>query len=245
LTAIYNSTKRPAAQIDPDSPPQKQLVRALASDDGRFASSQTTMRAIIYSDMAENSDLGSAYKGVGETPVDYGAKLGSYLRHGVFYAFGMGLDLADDAPFEEHARAFWSAALRSMAATVEGIGTDLNVPNILPTNDYTYSVDMQFQGQSLEGRLSLLAGTDGNLVDSWLGISRLGSAALHGTFLCSAAGPATCRLQAETSTGIATNAPTESLVMRGKGTALAGTLGVRSQNLNFPIQTEPLEAPDH
>jgi hypothetical protein len=237
LTRLYDGAKRTATQIDLASPPQKQLLRALASDDGRFADSQTTIRAIVYSDMAENSDLGSAYKGVAGAAENFGDRLGSYLRHGVFYGFGLGLDVADDPPFNEHARAFWAAALRSMAATVEGIDTDLNVPNILPSTAYVFPVEMQFEGQTLDGRLSLLADRDGTLVDSWLGISRLGSAALNGTFVC-ATESGSCRLRAETSTGIATSAPSETLLMHGKAAAFAGTLGVKGQNLTFPVQTQ-------
>ena len=241
LTRIYDAAKRAPAQIDPQSPPQKQLVRALASDDGRFAGSQTTIRAIIYSDMAENSDLGSAFRGAGDAPVNYGARLGSYLRRGVFYGFGLGLDVADDAPFNERARAFWAAALRSMAATVEGIDTDLNVPNILPSASFVYPVEMQFEGQTLDGRLSLLADSDGTLVDSWLGISRLGSAALNGTLVCAVDGAGPCRLRAETSAGIATSAPSENLVMHGRDASLSGTLGVKGQSLTFPIRVQPSE----
>ncbi len=241
LTRIYDSARRAPAQLDAGSPPQKQLLRALASDDGRFANSQTTIRAIVYSDMAENSDLGSAFKGASEAQNDVGARLGSYLRRGVFYGFGLGLDVADDPPFDEHARAFWAAALRSMTATVEGIDADLNVPNILPSAAYVFPVEMQFGGQVLDGRLSLLADSDGTLVDSWLGISRLGSAALHGTFVCQADGAGSCRLRAETAVGIATSAPSETLVMHGKADALSGTLGVKGQNLTFAVKTQGAE----
>ncbi|HEY0422598.1 MAG TPA: hypothetical protein VGC82_04670 [Rhodopila sp.] len=46
LTRIYLDSKRPpdAVRIAADSPPQKQLLRALASDEGRFANSATTIR---------------------------------------------------------------------------------------------------------------------------------------------------------------------------------------------------------
>ncbi|HEY0422599.1 MAG TPA: hypothetical protein VGC82_04675, partial [Rhodopila sp.] len=62
------------------------------------------------------------------------------------------------------------------------MGGDLNVPNTLPLRAYSWPVTLQFDGQALDGRLSLLVGEDGNLVDSSLGISRLGSAAIGGTF---------------------------------------------------------------
>lgn len=240
LTRIYLDSKRPAAEvrIAADSPPQKQILRALASDEGRFANSQVTIRAIIYSDMAENSDLGSVFAPPSKDPPGYGQRLGSYLRRGVFYAYGVGEDVRGDPAFLEQARGFWSGALRSMAATVMGIGADLNVPNTLPLQAWSWPVTLSFDGQSLDGRLSLLTGADGNLVDSWIGISRLGSSALSGTFRCPANADTGCRLDAETAGGLATNAPSESLMLSGNAKALAGRLGLKGQNTMFTLKTE-------
>ena len=236
LTQIYLDAKRPADQvrIAADTPPRKQILRALASDEGRFADSAKTIRAIIYSDLAENSDLGSAFHPPADPPA-FGQRLGSYLRRGVFYDYGMGEDVRGDPAFPEQARGFWTGALRSMAATVAGLGGDLNVPNTLPVRSYAWPVSLTFDQQPLDGRLSLLVGEDGNLVDSWLGISRLGSAVLNGTFRC--AGNGNCRLDAETMGGIATNAPAETLVLKGSATALTGRLGVPGQSTSFALKT--------
>ncbi len=239
LTRIYLDAKRSLAEVrvDAAAPPQKQILRAIASDEGRFADSSMTIRAIIYSDLAENSDLGSVFQPPADPPA-YGKRLGSYLRRGVFYDYGMGEDVRGDPAFLEQARGFWNAALRSMAATVMGLGADLNVPNTLPLRAYSWPVTLSFDGQPLDGRLSLLVGEDGNLVDSWLGISRLGSAAVSGTFKCGTGAEAGCRLKAETSSGIATNAPSEHLGLTGNAKALSGNLGVRGQSTTFHLQTE-------
>lgn len=239
LTRIYLESKRPAneVRVAADNPPQKQILRALASDEGRFSNSATTIRAIVYSDMAENSDLGSVFQPAKEPPA-YGQKLGSYLRRGVFYDYGMGEDVRGDPAFLETARAFWNGALRSMAATVIGLGADLNVPNTLPLRAYSWPVTLLFDGQPLDGRLSLLVGEGGNLVDSWLGVSRLGSAAISGTFRCASGQDSACRLEAETSAGIATNAPSELLSLSGSARSLGGKLGIRGQNTTFSIKTE-------
>ena len=239
LTRIYLDSKRPAdgVRIAADSPPQKQILRALASDEGRFANSAMPIRAIVYSDLAENSDLGSVFRPVSGDRPSYGQKLGSYLRRGVFYDYGMGEDVHGDPAFPEHARAFWNAALRSMAATVVGLGADLNVPNTLPLRAYAWPLTLTFDGQPLDGRLSLLVAEDGNLVDSWLGISRLGSAAISGTFKCAGNSDGNCRLDAETNAGIATNAPSEQVSLRGTVKALTGKLGVRGQNTTFGLKT--------
>lgn len=239
LTRIYLEAKRPAneVRVAAANPPQKQILRALASDEGRFADSSLTIRAIIYSDLAENSDLGSVFQPAPADPPAYGQRLGSYLRRGMFYDFGMGEDVRGDPAFLEQARVFWNAALRSMAATVVGLGADLNVPNTLPLRAYSWPVILAFDGQPLDGRLSLLVGEDGNLVDSSLGISRLGSAAVMGTFRCSGNDLTGCRLEAETTAGIATNAPSEVVSLKGSGKALSGRIGIRGQNTTFSLKT--------
>lgn len=237
LTSIYTEAKRASGEVrfSADHAPQKQILRALASDEGRFANTQTTIRAIVYSDMAENSDLGSVFQPAAQR-VSYGQKLGSYLRRGVFYGFGLGEDVSGDPGFAEKAKRFWTAALKSMSATVEGIGSDLNVPNTLPVRAYASAVVLDFDGQTLDGRLSLLTGEDGNLVDSWIGISRLGTAALTGTFRCQTGG--TCRLDGATTNGIATNSPTEAVTLTGTNKAMSGQLGVKGQKMMYPLRTE-------
>ena len=242
LTAIYADAKRPApaAAVPAGNAPSKQILRALASDDGRFANSRVTLRVILYSDLAENSDLGSVFKALPSTPPDYGQRLGSYLRHSVFYAFGVGADVAGDPGFLESARAFWGAALHAMAATVGGLGADLNVPNTLPVKSYNYVVTLDFDGQELDGRLALLTDAEGDLVDSWIGISRLSSAALSGSFRCASREAATCRLDATTLGGIATSSPSETIRLAGPETSgLKGQLGVKGTHAMFDLTAAP------
>ena len=239
LTAIYTDAKRPAAsvQFTGDHAPPKQIIRALASDEGRFANSQRTVRAIVYSDMAENSDLGSVFQPGAAPAANLGQTLGSYLRRSVFYAYGVGDDVTNNPGFAESAKRFWTAAFKSLSATLAGMGSDLNVANALPVRAWSSPITMSFDGQDLDGRVSLLADADGTLVDSWVGISRLGTAALSGTFRCAPAGA--CRLEATTTTGLATNAPAETLTLSGPAAAMTGQLGLRTQKLSYPVKTTP------
>lgn len=244
LTQIYESAKRApgAAGFAAGDAPQKQILRALASDDGRFANSRVTVRAIVYSDLAENSDLGSVFGAALPASPDYGQRLGSYLRRSVFYAFGVGADVRGSPGFLESARAFWGTALRSMAATVGGIGADLNVPNTLPVRAYSYAATLDFDGQKLDGRLSLLTGASGDLVDSWLGISRLSSAALMGTFRCAGGEEGRCQLDAATAGGLATREPSEQVRLAGpEGGALKGQLGVKGTKAVFDLTAVPAQ----
>jgi hypothetical protein len=245
LETIYAATKRSSqsARFSAKNPPTKQILRALASDEGRFANSKTTVRAIIYSDLAENSDLGSAYKPPSNSAPDYGQKLGSYLNRSVFYCFGNGEDVDDDPGFQESARAFWSAALRSMTATVGGIGADLNVPNTLPVKAYTYAITLSYTGGQLDGRLSILTNAEGDLVDSWIGVSRLTPGLLTGTFICKGEGDdVSCRLEASTFgvvTVVRANNESEVVSLAGSGkTGLKGHLGVKGQDTMFDLVAE-------
>nr|WP_321983598.1 hypothetical protein [uncultured Lichenicoccus sp.] len=246
LTAIYQQARRPAdaARIDASDAPHKDIIRALASDEGRFAASRVTVRAIVYSDMAENSDLGAVIQKPGAVmPADpglsdLGQKLGTRLRRSVFYAYGIGADIDGDPGFGEQARAFWNAALHGMAGTIGGMGADLNVPNLLPVAAYDVPVSLVMDNQSLDGRLSLLTDQDGALVDSWLGISRLGSTGLDGSFRCEPGGA--CRLDATTTSGLATNAASEHVTLHGPEPGpLNGELGVRAQGMLFKLHSNP------
>ncbi len=241
LGAIYTAAKRPpdTVRIDAANPPEKEIIRALASDEGRFAESQTTIRAILYSDMAENSDLGSVFKPLPDPPENYGRKLGTYLRRSVFYAYGVGEDVGNDPGALGDARTFWTQALRSMNASVGGLGADLNMANAVPVNASAYTVTLAHDGQELDGRLALMADADGTLVDSWIGISRLSIAGLSGSFHCDEDGA--CRLNAATNGGVATSSPTEVLTLAGpQAGPLSGRLGVKGA-LTYPVRATKAE----
>ena len=98
-----------------------------------------------------------------------------------------------------------------MSATIGGLGSDLNLPNALPLTAREFSIDLKENDQPLSGKLSLLVDADGGLVDSWIGISRLSSAAITGTIQCETNGDGTCTINATTSHGILSDSPSEVL----------------------------------
>ncbi len=234
---------RPAAVvgIDPTQPPMKSMLRALVSDGARYARTQETIRAILYSDLAENSDLGSVFKPLPNPPENYGAKLGTTLRRSVFYAFGLGDDIKGDSSVKDGIQQFWSNAFRSMAVDIGGLGSDLSVPNVIPSAAYPYEVSMNFSGQKTVGRLSLLTDADGTLVDSWVGIVRLRAAAINGTYRCTGSADAqSCTLSATTTGGIVSDAPSETLTMSSSSSqTLSGTIGIPGSSLNFSLMATP------
>ena len=227
------------ATIDPADPPQKSIIRALASDGARYAHARETIRAILYSDLAENSDLGSVFKQP-EAPVNYGDKLGAYLRRSVFYVFGVGVDIKGDGSVQDAIRTFWEDAFHSMAASIGGIGTDLNVPNIVPVAANDYDLVLKHESDVLNGRLALLSDSDGVLVDSWIGIVRLRNASVNGTFRCRAkGGKPSCTLQGTLGRGVVTTSPSETISLSGGDAALNGTIGVPGSKVNLPLTATP------
>lgn len=246
--AVENIEKlhaRAASQviIDPDNPSRQSIIRSLASDEARYAHTQATIRAILYSNLAENSDLGSVFKPLPDPPIDYGTRLGTFLRRSVFHIFGVGANVRGDGSVQDVIRSFWTAALQSMAANVGGVGTDLSVPNVVPVDAHNFELLLKDRGATLNGRLSLLVSSDGTLVDSWLGIIRLRTAALNGSFICHGQPDSpSCTLQATTTGGIVTLSPSETVSLSSQDSqTMTGTIGVPGSNVLLPLAADPVK----
>jgi hypothetical protein len=235
VSKIYFESKRPLNEVayTPNKAPKKEIIRAIASDEGRFSNSQVTLRAVIYSDMVENSDLGSVLQPAPQTPINYAEKLGTHLRKSVFYAFGVGGDVNEGRSVQEAAKLYWTRALQSMSASVGGFGADLNVTNGIPVKSWLYSLTLKEGDQDLDGKASILTDADGNIVDSWLGFSRLDISGLKGTFHCD---EDTCTLDG-TTTGhlITSDNDAEAVILRGKSDQLTGQIGVKGTKIMLPL----------
>jgi hypothetical protein len=236
LSDIYDKHRQSRKMIDPASPPAKAILGAISSDGARYAQTKVTIRVVIYSDLAESSELASIFKPLPQPTPNFGKKLGTYLRSSVVYAFGLDADVGGGQEIREATRLFWTDALGSMSATIGGLGSDLTVPNTLPVAARDFSVDLKEGDEPLSGRLSVLVDVDGGLVDSWIGISRLSSAALTGTMRCEVGKSGICILNAATSHGILSDSPSEVLTLRGDTAgSLTGLIGVKGSNVMFPI----------
>ncbi len=237
LTVVYEAGKRSAEEVKITSKtaPRKQILRALASDEGRFSGSSVPIRAIIYSDMLENSDLGSVFLPMPAPFPNFAEKLGSKFRKGIFYAFGVAEDMDEGQGGAQSLKPFWTNVFKNMSAVMNGFGSDLNVSNSVPVAGYSYNLHYAFDNQDLDGKMSILVDGDGNIVDSWIGFSRLSIAGISGTFLCT---NDNCKLDGTTTTSIATNSPTETLVMTGKTAKLNGQLGVSGTKMIFDLKGE-------
>lgn len=247
ITKIYLSSQRALAEveIDPDSPPQKSIIRSLASDGARYANGRGTIRSILYSDMAENSELGSVFKTPLPENLNLDSKLGIYLHRSIFYVFGAGGTIKDDGKVSDDIRKFWAVAFQSMAANVGGFGSDLGIANVIPERGTTFEVTLKENSDELHGHLFLMTDHDGQLVDSWIGITRLRSVAINGSLRCSE-NTTQCSLNAKTNSPLVTNSTLETLSLKQSGSSslfssggsMQGTLGVQGSNVNLPISAK-------
>lgn len=238
LTKIYNESKKPPTQarINPQSPPKKQILRALASDDGRYAQNQKNIRAIIYSDLMENSDLGSVYKPLPGHFPNYGSVLGSRFRRTVFYGFGVAADFDNPGGLATQAKLFWSGALNMMSASTGSFAADLVVENKVPVSFSAYELKLSLNGEPLEGKLGLMTDRDGELVDSWIGIERLSIVGLTGKFRCDGDN---CVLDGVTSRGLTTTSDSETVRLTSHGSQMTGQIGVKLTKQYFDLVATP------
>jgi hypothetical protein len=237
LTKIFADAAKVSHSLNDDAtqPRSAEIIEALASDGARFSQSPDTVRAIVYSNLAQNSSLGNVFAKISPPPDDFGQKLGTYFRHGIFYFFGVGTSIINDETYLADSKVFWTSAMTSMDSPVEGFGSDLNIPNEVPIASYQYDLHLNFNGTPLTGKASFLVDADGNLIDSWVGISRLTIVGVSGTFICSGSNNTNCTLTATTNGGLTTKSATEDLVMNGDDTSsLKGTDGVQGA-VTFPI----------
>jgi hypothetical protein len=117
----------------------------------------------------------------------------------------------------------------------------LTVPNVVPVAAQGYDLLLIEGGQNLVGRLSLLTDSDGTLVDSWIGITRLRNGGISGTYRCSGGPDApSCTLSATTAVGVVSMSPSETIALASHGNStLTGTIGVRGSAVNLPLTATP------
>ncbi len=125
LTKVFSDAAKVSHPTNDDAtqPENDELIEALASDGARFSQSPIVVRAIVYSNLAQNSSLGNVFSKTSAPPNDLGQKLGTYFRHGVFYFFGVGTAVGNDGTYLADSKNFWSSVMNSMDGPVEGFGS--------------------------------------------------------------------------------------------------------------------------
>ena len=236
LTKIYMTATR-RGKDGPEganSPQKKQIIAALASDGARYSQTTQAIRAIVYTDGGENSAIGYVFAHGAPEPPNVGQTLGTYFRHSVFYFFGIRSDFASDPTYLADVHELWSSVMSSMDTTIAGFGSDLSVTNSVPTAAREYQISLDRNGLQLTGLMELMTDSDGDLIDSTIGIDRLGFVAISGTLNCSD-GDRSCNLHATTNGGLTTTGNTETITLSGNDVDhMKGTLGVPG-SMTFPV----------
>ena len=222
---------RSEVQIDITQPPKKQIIRALSNDGARFDSTHGVIRAIIYSDMIENSDLGSSLKPKAEIPP--ATNLALDFKNTVFYVYGAGSTLSEQGAIKDGIKSYWEAFLNSAEGHLLGFGSNLMVASNVPVTLQTYAVEIYINKDKdiRRGKMQLFIDRDGHLQDSFITVANKRQSMLQeGSFICQ---DASCTLS--------THAPTSVITAQGSAELnLAGSL----DNLKGTIQIPNAKLPD-
>lgn len=229
LSQIYTAAMRPAG-ASPSTVVPKQIIRALAADEGRFGRRAANLRVVIYSDMVENSEYGIAPDSDSTAAsAEIAKQLGLNLQHAMVYAFGFG-DTGNSSGLSlENTRAFWAAFTDGAKGHLVALGSELTAPATLPVAIHSYDVEASVQDRTVIGRMHLAANADGELQDSYITFGSAVSSLISGELLCQADG--TCVLDAVTTTGTLTTTPEEHIALRGTIDVLTGNIGFEGEEL--------------
>jgi hypothetical protein len=123
---------------------------------------------------------------------------------------------------------FWKYALQAMSGIPKTFSSELSVSQAIPEKWYYFDVNLHYNSQSLPGKLALMIDKNGNLVDSWIGISHLTGVGLQGTFICT---NNICDLTAKTEGGLVSYNDHEDLqIFLSGNSSLSGVLTVNQTN---------------
>lgn len=233
LGAIYSDGKRSAAGVSVDtiSPPGKQLVRALKDAAAKFDRNHGYIRAIIYSDMLENSDLGNSLKFNAQAGAKMVSDVGLNFQQAVVYVYGAGSTFTGSAKNPEKLHAFWDSALDASVSHVAGFGTDLTISAGVPIGAVKYEFVVKIKEEARHGTMLIFYDNDGRMIDSVaVAGATLRSLMTEGSYTCSSIDK--CRIEAKLPRGLVTindkNDPAliESISLSGSRERLIGKIGV-------------------
>lgn len=238
LGKVYVDSQRAAGavSIDAGTPPQKQLIRALKDATTRFDRNRGHIRAILYSDMLENSDLGNSLKTGAVDGLKMVRTVGLNFQQAVLYVFGVGSTFASSGNYADKLGVFWENVLDAGVSHVAGFGSDLAIPTGIPVGAAKYEFTIKIGDDTRKGMMLVFYDRDGRMVDSLaVAGATLRSLVSDGTYVCSSDG--NCRMEAKLPRGLVTtneaNDPAlmETLVLNGSREKLKGTIGVTDAKL--------------
>jgi uncharacterized Zn-binding protein involved in type VI secretion len=231
LGKLLTDNMRPAqaVEINPAAPPQKQIIRALASDEARLENRTGENRVILYSDMIENSDLGMALTAKDKAGEAAASTLGLNLQNASLYAYGALSTLKSRGPEAEKAEKYWAGFFHSADAQLIAFAPELGMSASTPVEALHYEISVSVAGNQRLGRMSLFVDRNGAVHDSYITLSSSGRSYIKGgTFLCKGE---TCQLEGETPEPVVTTDGHAMLKAGGTRDALKGQLSLEGAKL--------------
>jgi hypothetical protein len=219
--------ERSEVQIDAAQPPKKQIIRALSNDGARFDSTHGAIRTIIYSDMVENSDLGSSLKPKQESAA---ANLALDFKNAVFYVYGAGSTLSAQGSVTDGIKSYWETLFNSAEGHLLGFGPNLIVASNVPLTLQTYAVEISINDKDIRrGKMQLFIDREGNLQDSFIAVAiKRQSMLQEGSFSCQ---DASCTLSARVPTSVITAQGSAEIKLGGSLDSLKGTIQIPDAKL--------------
>lgn len=237
---VLNDGKRSAGavSIDLDSPPKKQLLRALKDAAVKFDKGIGQLRVIIYSDMLENSDLANSLQPNPDpkAAIKMVRDLGLNFQQAVVYIYGVGATFSGDVKTSKEFEVFWEQVLDASVSHVAGFGTDLAITPGVPSGVAKYEFTIKVLEDSRHGAMLIFYDNDGRMLDS-VAVAGATQRSLmtEGIYACSSENK--CTMEAKLPRGLVTtndqNDPAllETVKLSGSREKMSGKIGVPDATL--------------
>lgn len=215
-----------AVQVNPTSPPNKQIMLALVNDAPRFDPAHGAIRVIIYSDMIEKSDLGSSLTSNPAEATAAATTRALNFKNAVFYNYGAGSTLSQpEASMEMKIKSYWEAFFTAADGHLAGFGSNLNVITNIPETLKTYDVAITITPDDIRvGKMQLFINNGGSIQDSFITVGNKHQSMLEeGSFKCQ---DANCSFSARIPTSVITTQGSAEFKLTGTLDSLKGTIQV-------------------
>jgi hypothetical protein len=199
----------------------------LSNDGARFDSAHGAIRVLIYSDMVENSDLGSSLKPKAESAA---ANLALDFKNAVFYVYGAGSTLSGQGAITDGIKSYWETLFNSAEGHLLGFGPNLIVASNVPLTLQTYTVEISINDKDVRrGKMQLFIDREGHLQDGFITVAiKRQSVLQEGSFTCQ---DASCTLSARAPTSVITAQGSAELKLTGTLDSLKGTIQIPDAKL--------------
>ena len=215
-------------KINDDEPPKKQIIRAFSNDGARFDSTHGAIRVIIYSDMIENSDLGSS---LNEKTVGSDKTLSLDFKNAVFYVYGVGVTLSSQGIATDRIKSYWKDILDASTGHLIGFGSNLIIPTTVPLSIHSYDIEVIVDKKNdiRNGKMQFFVDHEGHLQDSFISIAnKVQSIIQDGSFLCK---DTKCTLSANTKNSVITTEGNNEIKLTGSIEHQSGSLQIPNAKL--------------